>query len=62
MHKYKILIEYDGTNYRGWQTQKNARSVQDTLIIAAEKFLDAPAKVQCARSGANRSSGIAQEN
>ena len=46
MHKYKILIEYDGTNYRGWQTQQNARSVQDTLITAAEKFLDAPAKVQ----------------
>lgn len=46
MHKYKILLEYDGTNYRGWQTQKNARSVQETLITAAEKFLDAPVKVQ----------------
>jgi len=46
LHKYKILLEYDGTNYRGWQTQKNARSVQETLITAAEKFLDAPVKVQ----------------
>jgi tRNA pseudouridine38-40 synthase len=46
MHKYKILLEYDGTNYRGWQTQKNARSVQDTLITAAQNFLGAPVKVQ----------------
>jgi tRNA pseudouridine38-40 synthase len=46
MYKYKIILEYDGTNYRGWQTQKNARSVQDTLITAAEKFLSVPIKVQ----------------
>jgi tRNA pseudouridine38-40 synthase len=44
--KYKIILEYDGTNYRGWQTQKNAKSVQDTLIKAAENFLSAPVKVQ----------------
>jgi tRNA pseudouridine38-40 synthase len=46
MHKYKIYLEYDGTNYRGWQTQKNARSVQETLITAAERFLNAPVKAQ----------------
>lgn len=46
MYKYKITLEYDGTNYHGWQTQKNARSVQETLITAAHKFLDAPVKVQ----------------
>ena len=46
MYKYKIILEYDGTNYRGWQTQKNARSVQDTLITAAEKFLGSSVKVQ----------------
>jgi tRNA pseudouridine38-40 synthase len=46
MYKYKIILEYDGTNYRGWQTQKNARSIQETLITAAQKFLDAPVKVQ----------------
>ncbi len=44
--KYKIYLEYDGTNYRGWQSQKNARSVQDTLITAAEKFLNTPVNVQ----------------
>ncbi|MDI6741149.1 MAG: tRNA pseudouridine(38-40) synthase TruA [Smithella sp.] len=44
--KYKITLEYDGTNYRGWQSQKNAHSVQDTLIKAAENFLGAPVNVQ----------------
>jgi len=46
MNKYKIFLEYDGTNYRGWQTQKNARSVQEALITAAQTFLDAPVKIQ----------------
>ena len=46
MYKYKIVLEYDGTNYRGGQTQKNARSVQDTLITAAQNFLGGPVKIQ----------------
>ena len=46
MHKYKLIVEYDGTNYHGWQMQKNAKSVQDTLITAAQKFTGAPVKVQ----------------
>lgn len=36
--KYKLTLEYDGTAYSGWQTQKNARSVQGTLIHAAQKL------------------------
>ena len=31
MHKYFIYIAYDGTNYHGWQRQKNAISVQEVL-------------------------------
>src|SRR5512137_2972388 len=46
MHKYKITLEYDGTSYRGWQTQKNARSVQDTLTDAAEKLFGTKVDVQ----------------
>jgi tRNA pseudouridine38-40 synthase len=39
MHKYKLILEYDGTNYRGWQAQKNARSIQGTLLgVAGELF------------------------
>ena len=36
--KYKLTLEYDGTGYRGWQIQQNARSVQGTLIQAAREF------------------------
>jgi tRNA pseudouridine38-40 synthase len=39
MVKYKLTIEYDGTSYRGWQTQLNARSIQGTLTDAAKKIL-----------------------
>ncbi len=46
MHKYKIVLEYDGANYRGWQIQKNAKSIQGTLIAAAQKFLGAPVDIQ----------------
>jgi tRNA pseudouridine38-40 synthase len=46
MHKYKIIIEYDGTNYSGWQTQKNAKSIQETIIVAAQKFLGGPVQLQ----------------
>jgi tRNA pseudouridine38-40 synthase len=34
--KFKLLIEYNGTNYSGWQKQKNARSIQGTLIRVIE--------------------------
>lgn len=30
--KYKIYLEYNGTNYAGWQKQKNSKTVQGTLI------------------------------
>lgn len=33
--KYAILLSYDGTAYRGWQTQKNGVSVQSVLEHAA---------------------------
>ncbi len=33
--KYAILLAYDGTGYRGWQTQKNGISVQSVLERAA---------------------------
>jgi len=31
MRNVKLIIEYDGTNYHGWQKQKNAKTVQDTI-------------------------------
>lgn len=40
MPKWKLIIEYEGTRYRGWQEQKNARTVQGELRRAAESFLE----------------------
>lgn len=36
MKNIKLIIEYDGTNYHGWQTQKNAKTVQDVIERAIE--------------------------
>src|SRR2546430_385907 len=31
MPRYKLVIEYSGTRYSGWQIQKNARTVQGEI-------------------------------
>ena len=38
MNTYQILIEYDGTNFVGWQIQKNGLSVQEAIQIALRKY------------------------
>ena len=38
MARYKIIIEYDGTNFSGWQKQENAISVQKTIEDALAKL------------------------
>ena len=38
MHKYKITLEYDGTDYVGWQRQENGNSIQASLEKAIEKL------------------------
>jgi len=41
---YRLTVEYDGTRYRGWQAQKNARTVagelRSALAEAAGEVLD----------------------
>jgi tRNA pseudouridine38-40 synthase len=34
----KLIIEYDGTNYCGWQRQKNGSSIQGTIESAISKM------------------------
>jgi tRNA pseudouridine38-40 synthase len=34
MPRYKCIVEYDGTPYVGWQTQKNGLSVQEVMEAA----------------------------
>ena len=38
MERYKIVIEYDGTPYRGWQRQNDYPSVQQTIEEALKHF------------------------
>lgn len=40
MPNIKLTISYDGTNYHGWQKQKNKVTIQQTLESALEKILN----------------------
>ncbi len=40
--RYKLVIEYDGTNFSGWQIQENARTVQEELEKALSSLFDEP--------------------
>jgi tRNA pseudouridine38-40 synthase len=46
MPRYKLLIEYDGTPFVGWQLQHNGISVQGVLMAAAAKFCGESVHVQ----------------
>lgn len=37
MKNIKLILEYDGTNYSGWQRQKNAMTVQEKLEKTIKK-------------------------
>ena len=39
MLNYLINIEYEGTNFVGWQSQKNGKSIQDTIEKVLKKIL-----------------------
>ncbi len=39
MFNYLLKIEYDGSNYVGWQSQKNGKSIQDKIEKALKKIL-----------------------
>lgn len=38
MQRYRLVIEYDGTRFVGWQVQDNGPSIQGTLEQAASSF------------------------
>jgi tRNA pseudouridine38-40 synthase len=39
LKNYKLIIQYDGTNYSGWQIQKNSQSIQQKITDAIEVLL-----------------------
>ena len=45
MFNYLIKIEYVGTNFVGWQIQKNGRSIQDSVENALKKVLKNKIKI-----------------
>lgn len=38
MGRFRILIEYDGTRYSGWQMQKGSKSVQGEILDACREL------------------------
>ena len=40
MNNIKLVIEYDGTNYAGWQQQKNGKTIHQTLSKAIERVVN----------------------
>ena len=46
MPRYKLLIEYDGTPYVGWQAQANGRSVQQAIEEAISAFSGETLRIQ----------------
>ena len=39
MHRYQIIVEYVGTNFRGWQIQKKGKTIQGLLEEKISKIL-----------------------
>ena len=39
MFRYQILIEYVGTNFRGWQVQKKSKTIQGLLQEKISRLL-----------------------
>jgi tRNA pseudouridine38-40 synthase len=45
MRNLKLIIEYDGTHYQGWQSQKNGLTTQDVLEEALSQILNQKIRV-----------------
>ena len=39
MTRYQLLIEYEGTNFRGWQIQKRGLTIQGLIQEKLKKLL-----------------------
>ena len=59
MRNIKLTIKYDGTNYAGWQFQKNAKTIQQVLEALLKKITGSAVKL----TGAGRTdSGVHAEH
>ncbi|KIL98118.1 tRNA pseudouridine synthase A [Paramagnetospirillum magnetotacticum MS-1] len=48
MPRYRLLVEYDGTPFNGWQRQDKGLSVQGVLEQAVEKLTGSPCTINAA--------------
>jgi tRNA pseudouridine38-40 synthase len=55
MHTIKLIIEYDGTNYAGWQVQPNGMAVQQVIENALLQLLGEPVRL---RSSGRTDAGV----
>jgi tRNA pseudouridine38-40 synthase len=55
MRNIKLIIEYDGTNYVGWQFQPNGLSIQQVMEEALSQLLGEPARL---KSSGRTDSGV----
>src|ERR1019366_8395268 len=46
MRTYKLVLEYDGSRFSGWQAQNNARTVQGELQQVANELFATEVEVQ----------------
>ncbi|MBI3247020.1 MAG: tRNA pseudouridine(38-40) synthase TruA [Deltaproteobacteria bacterium] len=46
--QFKLTIEYDGTQYNGWQLQQNAPTVQGAVEAALARLFSTPVRVRVA--------------
>jgi len=55
MRNIKLIIEYDGTAYSGWQVQPNGITIQEVMEGALARMLGEPAKL---RSSGRTDAGV----
>lgn len=48
MPRYKLVVEYDGAPFRGWQRQAQDATVQGAVEDAVMRFAGEPARLTCA--------------
>lgn len=50
MHNIKLIIEYDGKNFAGWQTQPGKISIQGEIIKAIQEVTGEEVELNASRS------------